>query len=209
MPEPKPSRFQDIGHIIDEPLSKEQIATLQRLFERYHQETEDGKDFQSFLERAQEIASIYLHERKSERERPTEGQILAALDKFQRFLRDTLKGFEELDSETRELIEETILMHTKTNVSLLPKQVKNHLRFLEGMIELARERMAAATKRGRDITKPDRLLVCLVADLLEDYGIALNGSKNGCFYRTVSTISGKEGRTVVNQVKECLDYKTG
>ena len=208
MPKPKPSRFQDIGHFIDEPLNKEQIATLQRLFERYCQETEDGKDFHGFLKRAQEIASIYVHERKSERERPTNGQVLAALDTFQRLLCEMLKGFKELDSETRELIEETILIRTKMNVRLLPGPVKNHLRFLENMIEPARER-AAATDRGRDITRPDRLLVCLVADLLEDYGITLNGSMNGCFYRTVSTISGKVGRTVVDQVKECLDYKTG
>lgn len=195
----KPGRYKAGGFLVEEPLQKWQVEALRSIC-----------DDESFIRQAQDWAAIYRQMRKDDLERPTIAQQQAALNDLQKKIAALLSAVRDLDSETEDFLIETIALRTrKGDIDLLPKEVKAHLRWLDGMIELAERRIEerllkkqGEKKEGRKTKEAPRFLTTRVAELFKKHHIPITSTPSGNFCRMLSILSYAGPTTVKNWAEE-------
>lgn len=189
----KPSRYRAGGFLPEQALRDDQERALRSIH-----------DSDTFIQRAQHIAAWYEVLLSDDRQRPKPAQLLAAMDDLQEKINALLSAFQHLDSETSALIRETTALHsgTATAAALLDKEHRDYLRWLEGMIELTRQRFDGSLTSKR---RASRALTHMVAELLLDNGLPLKKYEGGEFCQTIRILSDEKASTVRNWVWEYLD----
>lgn len=196
----KPSKFQEGGFLVEDPLTEEQIEMLRRWI----------CDEEDFIREAQVWVATYRQMRKDDLERATLKQQVVAMDDLQEKIAALLSAVRDLDSETSDLLIDTIALRTKRgDIDLLPKEVKAHLRWLDDMIELAKRRIEGQSMKRRKTKMAPRFLTARVADLFERFNIPITSTDGSNFCFALSILANAEDTTVKNWAQEYLSSSSG
>ncbi len=192
---PKPKYgYQPEGFLEDHPLSNEEISRLRDLV-----------DDDAFIGRMELITSLYLNLAKEDLEKPRPSEIRAALDDLETKIFELRQAFTTLDSETSDLLHQTIMEYTKKlpPVPLLPREHERYLQWFEGMVTYTR--LKYSVKKHKD--QASRFLAGQVAELLLERNIALADSVTGDFSKCLQIVSGESPDTVRNWIQIYLGKK--